>query len=1054
MRKKQYRTQIMTIKSIKTLMTALCLMMTLMAFAPALHAQQITIKGKITDVNGESMPGATIRVQGTTIGSISNSDGLYTINVPSEKSILVFSFLGYADQSVQVGKKMEINIVLKESLSEISEITVLGYTQTKRDVTGSISSLNSAQIMERQPVNIYDALQGAAAGVLVTSDSGAPGEGSSVRIRGISTFSDSGANPLYIVDGIQMDDINSINPNDVLSLEVLKDAASAAIYGSRSANGVIIITTKQGVEGPPRVEVKYLAGFSQLSHHLSQANRQETLIHERYPEIGLDAHLNDSTAFAINSDNNYQDMITRTAMRNQVDLSLSGGTKQLKYRGSVQYLGDQGIILTSYANRITGRFNMTYQASKNLRVTSNVNFYTTDKNNISEGNVIYTILRRPANLALYAPNGEYYYYVSGNLNPMAELHLRTSKTKLYWGSVSQALDYKVLPWMDIHGDVAASVLLNDVENFSSYLLNINNQISSGSANNVLSSHLQGNMWINFKQQFAQKHNLSGIIGTSIEKVNARTLRISGQDFVSDLVQTLNAASEILPSGTNSEKTARNLVGFFGRFGYDYDKRYLLNLTIRSDGSSRFGADNRWGYFPSASAGWRFSDESFMEWSKPALNDAKVRFSAGITGQQNIGDYDAQTQYSFGSYYYNNASGVRPASRIGNSTLKWEKTEQYNAGIDLDFLQSRVVITGDYYVRNTNDLLYDLALAYESGYSSVKANMGSVRNKGLELSLKWDVIRDKKFKWTTTFNWSQNKNEIVSLPDADRVDDIWWIGVGSEAGTFYGWKQHGVYAYNESNAWTPDFKTLLTPVFERDGNGNVIFDKAQRPHLLGYTLPDGSAYRGEVKQQTSGGSILGGGDFIWEELPNADGVVDGNVDSDDRQKLGSGHPAWSAGWQNNLSYKNFNLAFAFYASIGNTVYNERLRERCSYIFVNATLPDPDFIYNTWKYPGQETYVHRRSNFPANTRRGGDYWLEDGSFFRLQSVNFSYKLPAKWTRKVKIDKAEISVYTRNLFTWTNYKGYDPEISQSSVLKPGNDTGRYPRKREFGVGVNFNF
>ncbi|MDR2627915.1 MAG: TonB-dependent receptor, partial [Dysgonamonadaceae bacterium] len=1020
-----------------------------------LHAQQITIKGKITDVNGESMPGATIRVQGTTIGSISSSDGQYTINVPSEKSVLVFSFLGYADQSIQVGKNKIIDVILKESLSEISEITVLGYTQTKRDVTGSISSINSAQIMERQSVNIYEAMQGAAAGVLVTSDTGEPGEGSSIRIRGISTFSDSGANPLYIVDGVQMDDISAINPNDVLSLEVLKDAASAAIYGSRSANGVIIITTKQGVEGPPKVEVKYLAGFSQLSHKLSQANRQETIIFERYPSIGLDAHANDSTAYRINSDNDYQDLISRIAMRNQVDLSLSGGTKQLKYRGSVQYLSDQGIIISSYSNRLSGRFNMTYQASKNLKVTTNLNFYTTDRNNINEGNVIYTVMRRPANLALYYPDGSWFYYNQGNRNPIAEIYLRTNKTTQYRGTIYQALDYKILPWMEVHGDIAATVTSNDNEAHSSYLLDYQNGISTGNASNGLTSFIQGNLWINFKHQFGKYHNLSGIIGSTVEKTNTRTLRISGQDFVTDLVHTMNAAAELLPSGTNSNKSAHNLAGFFGRFGYDYDKRYLLNLTIRTDGSSRFGADNRWGYFPSASVGWRFSDEQFMAWSKPALTDAKLRFSAGITGQQNIGDYESQSQYDFGSYYYNGVSGIRPASKIGNSLLRWEETEQYNAGIDLDFLRSRVVFTGDYYVRDTKDLLYDFALPYEAGYTSgIRTNLGNVRNTGLELSLKWDVIRNKAFRWTTTFNWSKNKNEITSLPEGDRVDDIWWIGVGSEAGTFFGWKQHGVYAYNESNAWTPDFKTLLTPVFERDGNGNVVFDKAQRPHLLGYLLPDGSVYRGEVKQQTSGGSVLGGGDFIWEELPNADGVINGNVDSEDRQKLGSGHPAWNAGWQNNFSYKAFTFSFALFASIGNMVYNERLRERCAYMYVNAVLPDPDFIYNTWKYPGQETYVHRRSNFTPNTRRGGDYWLEDASFIRLQSINLAYRLPSKWTRKVKIDKAEISVYTRNLFTWTNYKGYDPEINQSSVLKPGNDTGRYPRKREFGVGVNLNF
>ncbi|MGN7785425.1 SusC/RagA family TonB-linked outer membrane protein [Niabella sp. 22666] len=1021
-----------------------------------LNAQNIRVTGSVMDEAGKPVNRATVMVKGAASGTSSDSSGHFTLHVPGEQSTLVFSAVGFTDQEKTVGTEREINIVLKQSLSDLDEIVVVGYgTQRKRDVTGAISSINAKTIEEKQPVTIFDAIQGAAPGVRVMSNSGAPGSSSSITIRGLSTLSDAGVSPLYIVDGAPMDDINNINPNDVQSIEILKDAASAAIYGSRSANGVIIITTKKGTSEKPRITVGYLRSYNKLSNRISQANRLQRQMFDRRGNLGLDPKPDDSTAFSKNSDNDYQALMTQTAVRNQFDLGIMGGNKTLSYFSSLQYLDETGIMITSYNKRFSFRTNIDYKPSKNFSMATRVNFSYQNKNDINEGNMLQQALQRPPGMALYLPDGEYIYFNGGRRNPLAEAYLRKDITQVYKGVIYQTFDLTVAKGLTLHADASADVQLERSNEFTSKLLsNGNPPISVGRDNITLPIRIQGNALANYKHTFGTAHNFNAMVGMNIERRREEEVNIRGTLFVTEAVETLNAAGLYDLTNVYSTAIQSSLAGFVGRLGYDYKGRYLLNVNFRRDGSSVFGAANRWGNFPSVSVGWRLSDEQFMSSLKGVVTDAKLRASYGATGNSRIGEYDAAQQYIFGGYFYNGVSGVRTNTRMGNPFLKWESTTQKNIGLDLTLWGGRLSFTGDYYIKETSDLLYDSPLPFEIGFPNrARVNAGAIENRGLELMVSGFPIRQKNFSWQTTVNWSNVRNKITELP-VDYIDDIWSVQQGKEAGNFFGYKYLGIYQYDQSNAYTEDYKTRLIPQFQKDGNGNVIIQKNNQPVFLGYTLPDGTPYTGAVKQLTANGVVSKGGDVIWENLPDANGVYNNNIGNEDRQFLGHGQPRWSLGWSNSISYREFALSFNLYGNFGNKIYNENRRNLASFSN-NNTTPDAYFILNMWKYPGQITDAYIGGDKAAdNMRRGGSQYLENGSFVRLQSTRLSYSLPARLRKKVASQNLVVYVYGNNLLTWTEYKGFDPEVSQVSVLKPGNDAGRYPHKREYGLGLNVTF
>ena len=1016
--------------------------------------QAFNVSGIVTDAKDETpIIAVNVKIKGKRFGTVTDLKGQYSIKL-EKGDVLVFSYLGYIPVE-EVVKNAVLNVKLEESSTTLGNVEVkAGYGSVKkRDILGSVVSVSNDLIEKRMPVNIYDALQGAAAGVQINTASGAPGEPASIRIRGVSTLSDGGVNPLYIVDGMTMDDISSINPNDIKSIEILKDAASASIYGSRSANGVIIVTTKLGTENKPKFDVRYLNSYSTLAHKLPQSNAFNRRIWQNLTKYGVQWTALDSLSLSKNSDNDYQDLLTRTAVRNQLDLTISGGTKELKYFSSVQMYSEQGIILNSWLNRITARFNIDYKPSQKWSMSTRLNLGNTSRNVVDEGTTLQMALKRPAEFILNYPDGSYAYNMAGQLNPMAQANLIQNNQGAYNLALLQSFDFNLNSDFVLHIDGSGKFDVLQNKYFTPAVLSTAlPPYAYGRENMGLNYNLAGNAYLTFKKSINKIHNIEAVLGTTVEYWNTYNIGFEGKGYATEAVTTANSINQFIGSGTNSYAEEHSMAGFFFRGRYDYKGRYLISGTVRRDGSSRFGSNNRWGTFPSLSAGWRFSDESFFSWAKPALDDAKLRVGWGITGNERIGNYASQLQYLVGGYAYNSVSGLAISNNLANPDLKWEQTDQKDFGLDLTFLNGRISFVGDYYIKNTTNLLYSMPMPLEIGSANTWMNVGAIQNNGLELSIKAVPIKTKDFTWNTNINYSKNNNMITDLAGVDFANDIWWVGKGFPAGTFFGYKYLGVYAYNESNAWTSDFKTHLTPVFQKDDQGNVLVGKNLQPLFMGYTLPDGTAYTGTISKKTTNGVVSMGGDIIWAEVADKNGNIDGDVSSNDRQILGSGQPKWNGAWSNDLTYKKFNLSFMFVGTFGNMIYNEFARVRNNQTSTSTSTPTPFAVMNTWKYPGQETPMNTLMNAAAdNMRSNSSYYLEDGSFIRLQNVKFGYSFNTKWIKKLYLTSLDVYCYASNLAIWTNYSGYDPNVAQNSVLTPGKDTGRYPFKREFGFGIN---
>jgi TonB-linked SusC/RagA family outer membrane protein len=1031
--------------------------MVLILLATQAQAQDINVKGNVVGAEDKSpMPGVSVVVKGTTTGITTDLDGNFRLKIPASAKTLVFSFMGMETQEVAIAGKTTFEIELSSTTVGLDEVIVVGYgTQKKRDVTGAITSIDNKMIEKRQAVNVYDVLQGEAPGVLVVSNSGAPGDDNTIRIRGTSTF-EGGVNPLYVVDGVPLSDISSINPNDIKSMEILKDAASAAIYGSRSANGVIIITTKTGEEGRAKVDVRYLQSYNMLSRKIPQANAFERKLFENRANIDLFTNANDSLGISTNASNDYQDVITQIGKRKQLDLSVSGGSQKLKYFTSLGFLDETGIVLNSFNKRLSGRINSDFQATDKLKFTSRVTYSYQNTNKINEGRVIQQAMQRPPQFILYYPDGTLAYDIGGRKNPIAEAYYRENDYKIFNIGIYQMLEYKFNKYLKLQADVNGNFALSRRNYFNSALLTTTTpQIADGGDETDFGRNIAGEAYLTYNREFKKKHSVSAVLGTIAEDWYDEAMNFKGSNYVTEDVNTMNAIQALDLAGTTTSGASHSMVGFFGRLSYSYKGKYLFNSNIRRDGSSRF-VNQRWGLFPSASLGWRISDEKFMKWSKKYLKDAKLRASWGVTGNQNIGNYESLNLYTFGSFYYQGISGVNTSNSFGNPDLKWEQTTQTNLGADLTLLDGRLVVNADYYVKTTDGLLYSSLMPSELGYSTIKVNFGSIENKGYEINLTGYPIQKKDFTWQTSLNFSVNKNKIVSLAGGDYVSNsAWLVATGQPIGQFYGYKALGVYQYDESNAYTKDFTQRLNPYFQRDKDGNVMIQENGRPILKGYTYPDGkdfgwNAATNPIYQLKVGSAPFVGGDMIWDNVDH-----NGVIDDKDREVLGKGLPSWFGGWNNTVNYKRFTLSFSFYVNWGNQIYNNAKYVLTTYSTSNVT-PQPYEIYNAWRFQGQITDVPtpQKGTVQNTSRELSSAFLEDGSFIRLRNLRFSYQLDNKIAKKFYVQGLTAYIYGNNLLTWTNYTGFDPEMGGGNVLNPGKDSGSYPRKREIGFGINLNF
>ncbi|HKC35757.1 MAG TPA: SusC/RagA family TonB-linked outer membrane protein, partial [Chitinophagaceae bacterium] len=644
----------------------------------------------------------------------------------------------------------------------------------------------------------------------------------------------------------------------------------------------------------------------------------------------------------------------------------------------------------------------------------------------------------PPNFRVYFQDGSLAPLIGGRRNPVAEALYDKNNYDIYDASIYNYISYNFLK--ELKFTVDANVSFTNTHNlvfFPKIVSSANPLNNSLEDNSTYETFWQVQGYFNYNKTLKGKHTLTGVLGVSAEKGFHHEANQSGSNLVTETVLTMNSAQVKNPATTYEEKFFKNSI--FARAGYSYKGKYLFNSNFRADASSRFGKENKWGYFPSASIGWRFSEEKFMDWSRKYLDDGKFRVSYGSIGNDRIGPYDALLRYTFGTNYYNSVSGVAANSTFGNSGLTWESVNQFNIGMDLALLKGRLSVSADYYNKTTKNLLYSAPLPSNTGYSTVKVNVGSIQNKGFEFVVSGYPIRTKNWQWNASYNMSINNNTVKELYKGTELlpgnPNLWKVTEGGRLGDFFGYVALGVYAYDQSNAWTPDFNHQLTPVFT-----NGVFS--------GYTL-DGKPYNGDVKQLRTNGLISKGGDMIWQN-----NYLDSVIDDNDRIVLGNAQPKWVAGLTNTVNYKQFSLSFAFYISWGGMIYNSARANLNRNVTTNVT-PEPDYIQRAWWHQGDVTiYPIASNNSLGNARDLSSLYLEDASFIRLRNARITYDLPKKIISKVKLQGVSVFVFGNNLLTWTNYTWYDPEISLGSALTPGNDNGRFPRKREFGGGINLNF
>lgn len=1011
---------------------------------------KVSVKGVVLDEAGETLPGATVTEKGTKNVAATDLDGKFTIKVSKSGATLIVSYVGYVTK--EVTSKPDMKVILSENSKNLDEVVVVGYgTMKKRDVTGAISSISSKDIEQKMATNVFEALQGQTAGIQIISGSGQPGETSSIKIRGTSTFSADGVKPLYIVDGIPLDDIDGINPTDIASMEILKDAASAAIYGSRSANGVIIITTKQGEAGKPRIDVKYNHSWGTLSHKLAQANRADRRYYDNARrQYFLDNNIGnadesiqmiqDSLNVFFNVDNDYQDMILQTAQKDQVDISVGGGSDKIKYFINTGYFNERGIVPNTAFQRLTTRINSDYKPVKWMNMGSRIALTYSKKEGINENALLNAMLSRRPYFSTYYPDGSLVGVFNGQKNPIAQVEYTTDFTDAYKGNFYQFFEFDIYKGLKFRTNINANFSLSKRKKlYPSIITDEWQKSNEGGSYNYLGWNWMNEDYFSYSHKWGD-HNFSAMAGFSAQRWSNQNEILVGTNSSTDYIYTMNAfASNLTQTSTGTWQTSHSLASLFARITYDYKGRYLLTANVRRDGSSRFAENNKWGNFPSASVGWRISDEKFMQFAKPALDDAKIRVSYGVTGNESIGNYDYVYTYS-PSTIYDGVGGVS-ATRIGKDNLKWEETKQFDIGLDLSFWNSRLTATFDYYDKYTSGLLADYELPKESGFSTMKTNVGEVSNRGFEVAIAGDIIRTKNFRWNASFNISRNINQIERLSEGKAYleGDLWWMQEGGRIGDFYGYKYINVFQYDESNAFAEGSWQQLTPVLE-----NGVF---QNKYLL-----NGTEYTGKVLQKTlPNGKPFRGGDINWEE---PEGSRDGIIDDNDRMIIGNALPDVTGGLSTQFTYKDWSLFISFYYSLGGEIYNFGEHNRNMFKYTGTT-PSPDVIYNTWLKQGDIALYPRPYNDEYdNARYANSFYVEDGSFIRLQNVRLSYNLPKNWCRKCGVKGINLYAFVNNALTWTKYSGFDPEFSTSDPLQIGRDNYRYPKKREYGVGMSVNF
>jgi TonB-dependent starch-binding outer membrane protein SusC len=978
------------------------------------------ISGKVVDEKGEALPGVTVKIKGTNKGISTDANGLFSLEV-NLGDVLVFSSTGFSQQEVTFNGQSSINVTLKTDQKSLEEVVVVGYGSVKRsDLTGSVSSVSAEKVTQVKGVStIAGALQGQAAGVQVIQRSGQPGEGVSIKVRGTNSIA-GGNDVLYVVDGLPLNGLSAqLNPEDIESLEILKDASSTAIYGSRGANGVIMITTKKGKSGKLSVKYNGYFGVQSLRKKIDVIDAQqfaqlqnEVAANDGQPQVWTAAQIQ-----GLGSGTDWQDLVYQNANVQDHNLSLSGATPDTKYYTSVGYFNQEGIIPNSGFNRYSFRGNMDHKI--NERLSANVslslqqsnykqnNYFNADGN----GGVPFTTMVMPPTQGIYDANGKYTVFTGvpwGQSNPWAISHeeIRNNPQLRIIGNAQ--LSYLITDGLKLKSSAGIDNIWNRADYYAPTTLSL--YPNGGAYRNYdnSSSFITENI-LNYNKSFGQ-HSID-VVGGFTYQTNTFESLSSGTatGFLTNVYENnnINAASVKAIPGTNFNDN--RLISYLGRVNYTFAQKYLLTITGRYDGSSRFSEDHKYGFFPSAAIGWKVSEESFMKNIK-AISNLKLRASYGLSGNQAIGSYQTLPQLSNQNVILNNTQTTGYYSgRLDNNSLKWETTKQLDLGFDLGLFNERIQIVADYYSKKTTDLLLNVTLPSSSGYSSVLQNVGAVGNKGFEFTVNTKNLTGK-LTWNSTVTFTANRNKVLDLGKDARGNAITYKEVGS------------------GGNWFP----------------MVLGQPMQQ--LFGYQVQ--GVYQTDAEAVANGEPTKKAGDYRFDTSQG------GVLPNDSRRILTNMQPKFTYGINNSFGYQNFNLSFMIVGSVGNDIVNEFRK-------YNITLngrwaPTQEAFNNRWVAGSGRNEFDKPSANSGGTIRdyANSLWVENGSYLRLRDITFSYNFGAPVLRALNISAFQLFLSAQNFITITKYSGYDPEASNSAASVNGWDRGVYPSTKTITGGVKVSF
>ena len=981
--------------------------------------QQITVSGTVTD-NGEPIPGVNVVVKGTTIGIATDINGQYSLTAPSRNAVLVFSYLGYITQEITIGNRTVIHVELVEDTQMIDEVVVIGYgTMRKRDLTGAVVSVSSDKLQAYPVQGAVQALQGRAAGIQVTSTNGDPGASLRVRVRGSTSLTASN-DPLYVVDGFAGGMLPP--PEDIISIDILKDASATAIYGSRGANGVILVTTKSGKSGRMKVEFNSSYSVDNVSKKIDMLNAREygEFINELDTRAGV-ANPRFSDYASYGEGTNWQDLIFRTGYLQRHQVSISGGSDQIKSYTSLNFFDQDGIIINSNNKRFSGLSTIDYQIGKRLKASTNMNFQRNLRNNVrtQEGSggigstgVIGGALTFEPTTPIYEDDGSYAISrVSDPIdNPyaMAKEYVGQETNDYFQGNGSAEL--LIIEGLTFKSTFGVQITNNRSGYYYPTTLNAGKSAPGGEAyiSARKATQMQTSNYFTYNKSFNDVHRLNVMAGYEWQKSRSENWAMTNRTFPTDQFQFWNMGAGSDRRSNSSSLSEWVIASFIGRLNYNYSDRYLLTVTGRYDGSSRLGANSKWGFFPSAALAWNLHNEEFMQ-SVDFLSQFKLRAGYGETGNTDIGVYSslANLTSQLVSINERQVNAVRPStSNVPNADLRWESTNQTNIGLDMGFFKNRISITAEWYLKKSDGLLYSFPLPQYSGYSSATSNIGSIENRGFEFELRTVNFQSGDFQWGTDFNITFPTSKVTHLPLGEilsnrkpgHITDFTETHIlreGLPVGSFYGYIFDGI---------NPDDGTVrFKDIASRDANGNLVM--------------------------------------------TPDGVINPN---DDRTVIGNPNPDYIVGFNNDFSYKNFDLNIFFNGVVGNDMYNFT---RMELEWCNGKTNQMKTVLNRWSETNRNTDIPVAS--PVHSATSSSRWIEKGSYLRLQNVSIGYNLNMPSLKKMGIDRFRIYVSGQNLWLLTKYTGYDPEVSYNNNNTTfGGDYGSYPHRRSITFGLNLIF